>query len=328
MTPGQEYRLPSRLEKQDGSVRRVGFELEFSGISLADTSAALCRSLNAEVRSRTEAEQVLEAPGLGKFNVELDWEFLKRKAAESGEAGENEEWLRRLSQAAGLLVPVEVVCPPVAMDRLSELDTLVEALRSAGAQGTEESLIAAYGVHINPEIPALEAGLLHDYLRAFVLLQWWLVEVHEVNAARRISPYIGLYPEAYVHRLLTVQNPDMATLIDDYLSHNPTRNRALDLLPLLAEVDEQRVRQVVEDPKIKSRPTFHYRLPNCQIERPGWSLAQSWNRWWVVEKLAERPDALKQLGDAFVAAEKPVLGVNRRGWVEHIDQWLKDQELA
>ncbi|MBR9886008.1 MAG: hypothetical protein GYB21_21140, partial [Oceanospirillales bacterium] len=111
-------------------------------------------------------------------------------------------------------------------------------------------------------------------------------------------------------------------------THNPSRNRALDLLPLLAEIDEARVRRVVDDAKIKSRPTFHYRLPNCQIEKPGWSLAHSWNLWWIVETLAERRDDLDRLGAEFLDVQRPLLGVNRKDWVEHMDLWLKDQGLA
>jgi hypothetical protein len=120
----------------------------------------------------------------------------------------------------------------------------------------------------------------------------------------------------------------MDEIFSDYLAHNASRNRALDLLPLLAEIDEERVRGTVDDPRIKARPAFHYRLPNCQIERPDWSLSASWNTWLVVEQLACRPDDLHELGAAFLDAERLILGVNRSKWVGFIDQWLKDRELA
>ncbi|SEG29510.1 amidoligase family protein [Marinobacterium lutimaris] len=328
MTSHAPYRQPARLTGSDGEVRKVGFELEFSGVTLDDTANALKQKLDGNIVYQTEAELVLELPSIGKLTVELDWAFLKRKAAESAEKGEPEEWLKPLSQAAGLLVPVEVVCPPVAIDKLERLDELVDILRDLGAQGTEESLIAAYGVHINAEIPQLNAPCMHAYLKAFSLLQWWLVEAHEVNTARKISPYIGLYPEAYVVELLEMSEPDMDQLFATYLEHNPTRNRALDMLPLLAEIDESRVQDAVGDAKVNARPTFHYRLPNCQIERPGWSPADSWNVWCVVEALANDPQALEELGQAFLDARLPVIGVNRRSWVEFITRWLQDRELA
>ncbi|MBV1787546.1 amidoligase family protein [Marinobacterium sp. D7] len=272
------YRLPALTHRSDGGWRRVGFELEFSGIGLEQTVSAICQALKATPGEGTAAQQRIEVPDLGEFQVELDWAFLKRVAAEqSTESGP--DWVQPLSQAAEVLVPVEVVCPPISVAELDRLDPLVSALRAAGAQGTEESLLAAYGVHINPELPALDAPVLSAYLRAFCLLQWWLVEHHEVNLARKISPYIDLYPEAYVEWVLDRKAPDMERIFADYLQHNATRNRALDLLPLLAHIDEQRVRSVVDDPRIKSRPTFHYRLPNCHIERPDWALSSSWNTW-------------------------------------------------
>lgn len=328
MTSHEPYRQPERLTGSDGAVRKVGFELEFSGVTLDDTAEVINRKLDGSIIYQTEAELVLELPSIGKLTVELDWAFLKRKAAQSAKSGEPEEWLKPLSQAAGLLVPVEVVCPPVAMDKLKRLDPLIDILRELGAQGTEESLIAAYGVHINAEIPQLNAACMHAYLKAFSLLQWWLVEAHEVNTARRLSPYIGLYPEAYVVELLEMSEPDMDSLFTSYLEHNPTRNRALDMLPMLAEIDESRVQDAVGDARVKARPTFHYRLPNCQIERAGWSLADSWNIWCAVEALANDPKALDELAQAFLDARLPLIGVNRRSWVEFVNTWLQEQGLV
>ncbi|MGD2137424.1 MAG: amidoligase family protein [Gammaproteobacteria bacterium] len=329
MGPHARYGLPPVLNKDDGSPRLVGFELEFSGITLDETAAALRSSLGAELRSESAAERVLLAGSLGEFTVELDWAYLKRKAAqqEQGEAG-GDEWIEHLSQAAALLVPVEVVCPPLPVTGLGALEPMVAALREAGAVGTEESLLAAYGVHINPEIPVLDAATLLSYLQAFALLQWWLVDAHAVDATRKVSPYIDLFPEAYLKRLLSSSDTGMDGIFSDYLAHNATRNRALDLLPLLAEIDAQRVRKAVDDPRIKARPTFHYRLPNCHIEQPDWSLSGPWNTWLVVERVAHRVEDLAGLGAAFLDAWRPILGVNRGEWVGFIDQWLKDRGLA
>jgi hypothetical protein len=309
-------------------VRRVGFELEFSGLTLDDTAEALRRALGGEVCVRTAAERVLAVGKIGDFKVELDWDFLKRNAAESAETEDTEKWLDALSQAAAVLVPVEVVCPPIAMSELGQLQPMVDALREAGAVGTEETLLAAYGVHINPEIPSLDAATLFSYITAFALLQWWLVDAHDVDTARKISPYIDLYAETYLKKVLSRSAPSIDDIFSDYLEYNASRNRALDLLPLLAHIDEPRVRRAVDDPKIKPRPTFHYRLPNCHIEKADWSLASSWNKWWVVEELAHRSSDLESLKRAFFEADRPILGVSRGDWVEHIDRWLKDRRLA
>jgi len=322
------YKMPPVIVKDDGTPRMVGFELEFSGLTLNQTVDAIQSSIGGSLMGGTAAEQIIRLESLGDFNVELDWDYLKRKAAENEKNKGSGDWVDQLSKAARLLVPVEVVCPPIPITNLEVLDPMISALRKAGAVGTEESLIAAYGVHINTEIQHLDAATLFSYLRAFSVLQWWLVEAHKVNTTRKISPYIDLYPENYVKQLLSRSNPDIDTICADYLEYNATRNRALDMLPLLTEIDEDRIRSVVDDPKIKARPAFHYRLPNCNIEHTDWSLSQPWNTWLVIEHLAHRPDSLTELSAAFLDADQPILGVNRTTWVSFIDQWLKNHELA
>ncbi|MDX1593467.1 MAG: amidoligase family protein [Gammaproteobacteria bacterium] len=314
--------------QDDGTPRRVGFELEFSGVTLREAVEAMRDALGGTAAKSSAAEWTLEVESLGIFNIELDWDYLKRKAAKSEEEEPDEEWLEHLSRAAALLVPVEVVCPPIDVDDLDRLAPMTAALREAGAVGTEESLIAAYGVHVNTESPSLEAATVAAYLRAFGLLQWWLVDHHEVDATRRISPYIDLFPETYVALVLGRSEDTIDTLFDDYLKHNATRNRALDLLPLLAEIDPDRVRRTIDDPRIKARPTFHYRLPDCRIERDDWSLAGAWTGWLVVERLANQPDELARLGEAFLDAARPLLGVRRKHWVETMDAWVRDHASA
>lgn len=326
--PGYRFDSPPRVDRDDGGNRRVGFELEFSGIDLEATAAALQSALGAELQSETAAERVLQVESLGEFRVELDWEYLKDKAAEEGRSATQEQWLERLSDAAALVVPVEVVCPPIALSDMAVLDPMVKALRAAGAVGTEESLLAAYGVHVNPELPALDAATVYPVIRAFCLLQWWLVDRHAVDATRKLSPYIDLYPADYVERVLSTPTAGMDEIIEGYLEHNASRNRALDLLPLLAEIDETRVRAAVDDARIKARPTWHFRMPDCHIEREDWSLAESWNTWCMVEKLAHRPAELEALAEQFLAADRLLLGVHRGRWVEQLDQWLEDRGLA
>ena len=50
------FRMPPQLGTGDGRPRRVGFELEFSGIFLDDAVAALEKSMGGHVASRTAAE--------------------------------------------------------------------------------------------------------------------------------------------------------------------------------------------------------------------------------------------------------------------------------
>ncbi|WP_448566280.1 amidoligase family protein [Thalassotalea ganghwensis] len=320
------FTLPEHQQNADGDVRRVGFEIEFSGLSLEQAVSAVQSSLNGRLKKGTAAEQVVTVDDLGDFNIEIDWDFLKRTARELGEDSNSPAWLDKVSHASALLVPIEVVCPPIALNQLDKLTPMVEALRNLGAIGTQESLIAAYGVHINPELPELDVDTIYHYLRAFCLLQWWLVEENRVDPARKLSPYIQLFSEEYIKQLLVNKPKSVEQLIDDYLVDNSSRNRALDMLPLFAHLDEKRVRDVVDDPKIKSRPTFHYRLPNCNIEQADWSLAKSWNRWCVLEKLANDHQALDRLAQQFIDADRPLIGLDRREWIKVMTQWIKDHE--
>ncbi|SHE64785.1 amidoligase family protein [Vibrio gazogenes] len=319
------FKMPPVTDTQQGAVRKVGFELEFTGLTLEQVIEPLCSILEGQVEQRSAVEFRVHTDDLGTFNLELDWDFLKRKAQTAWQEDDGHQLVDMLHQAALPVVPLEIVSPPIPLDQLEPLNQLIPALRKAGAKGTEDSLIAAFGVHINPELPDLSAATINRYLKAFALLQWWLVEAHDVDPTRRISPYIALYPEAYVKELLIDTSVDLTHLFDSYLKHNPTRNRALDLLPLLAEIDADRVRQVVDDPKIKSRPTFHYRLPDCRIEDADWDLTKSWDLWCVVEQLAADPQAIEMLAARFLQLERPLIGVERKIWVKEISQWLNDQ---
>ena len=317
------FARPPRLQKASGEVRRVGFEYEFSGIDVATAAEAVAKVFGGSPYAKSPARWQVESPR-GDFKIEIDWQFLQQLAADQGEHANAEAWLDSLSQAASYVMPIEVVSPPLAMDQLAPLSQLMQTLREAGAQGTDESFIAAYGTHINPELPDHEPATLLHYMQAYALLQWWLVRAHDVDKTRRMSPYIDLYPETFVMQLLAYEEVSVAQLIDDYLTANPTRNRALDMLPLMSELDAERVRRQVDDSKIKARPTLHYRLPNCRINESGWSLQTDWQIWCQVEQLASRPKALRELAEAFRAADRPVLGVARQPWITKVDLWLKE----
>lgn len=319
-----QYQLPDILDDQNGARRTVGFELEFTGLSLKEVAAIIRKTFGGETIGETKAQEIISVDGLGNFAIELDWDFLKKEAKNYA----NSSHVGLLRDAASLIVPVEVVCPPVPISELATLDPLVSNLREAGARGTDESLVAAYGVHINTSLPGLEASTIDSYLKAFCVLQWWLVKKHAINLSRRLTPYIDIYPSSYLKKVISADSPSLQEILDSYLKHNATRNRALDMLPLFSYLDEQRVLTRVNDDRIKARPTFHYRLPNCLIADPIWSLAEPWNLWCVVEALANQPDDLNRLCGEFLEAWRPLLGVDQSHWIEKIDTWVKGKGLG
>jgi len=118
--------------------------------------------------------------------------------------------------------------------------------------------------------------------------------------------------------------PDLDGLVDDYLKYNPTRNRGLDLLPILAMHDLEKVKAISEEPElVRARPAYHYRLPNSMIEDRSWSLAAEWNRWVLVERLAACPELCLPMAEDFLAH----LDRNRVGfrdlWLRRSARWVE-----
>lgn len=327
--PNGAFTAPPHPLRADGAPRRAGFEIEFTGIGIEAAAAALTGPLGQDPQQITAAEYRFEHRAWGSFRLEVDWRYLKTQAQAARIGAGSPQWVEWLKRLAEGIVPLELVCPPLPLDRLWELNPLVTALRAAGGRGTSDSVIAALGVHINPELPALDVTTIERYLRSFALLQWWLVDAHGLDLSRRISPYVDLYPEAYALMLARQAGCDrLAAMIDAYLAHNPTRNRALDMLPLFLHLDEARIRAALDDERINPRPTFHYRLPDCHLEDPDWLLATSWRGWLTVERLASADEALDELSAAFTAAHRPLLGVSRRDWGAHVNRWLNERSLA
>jgi len=322
------FKTPPLTKTEKDDVRRVGFEIEFTGLTIGQSTQILQDVFGGQVEKKSEVEFVLQTPDYGKFKAELDWEFLKNTALEAKVNDDGHEWVDFLHKVASNVVPLEIVSPPFPLDKLHQLDELIPTLRRAGAKGTDDSVVAAFGVHINPELPALDVNTIHCYLKAFGLLQWWLNDAHDVNLARKVSPYIQLYTEEYIELLLNKTYQHVDELIDDYLTYNPSRNRALDMLPLFAYLNEEKVTAVVTDSKVNQRPTFHYRLPDCLIENEHWSFATSWNIWYWVEELANDEESLNFLSAKFQAMQLPLIGVKRGEWVKEVNLWIKNRELG
>ncbi|MEX0943900.1 MAG: amidoligase family protein [Pseudomonadales bacterium] len=293
----QQNLLPPALSTTtDGRPRHVGFEIEFGGLTFESCLDALRASIGRDVTHISPVEATIVHPDFGEFTLELDWQFLKQQAkADLIE----DDVVKTIASVAGTVVPLELVFPPIDVTQLDQTNEIVESLIDAGATGTDESFLFAFGVHINTEIPELRAPCIVRYLKAYCILQDYLVEAHGVNAARRISPYVDLYPPGYLARVLGYSRPDMDTVITDYLQMNATRNRALDMLPLFSTIDEEKIRARVPDNRIKKRPAFHYRLPNCDIGTRDWSLITEWNRWCLIEVLANDEDQLQALATEY-----------------------------
>ena len=75
-----------------------------------------------------------------------------------------------------------------------------------------------------------------------MVLYDWLVDVSDIDVSRKLSAFIDPFPIEY-RALVTSPDyaPDLDRLIGDYLDANPTRNRALDMLPMFAHLRRKEV---------------------------------------------------------------------------------------
>lgn len=303
------YLLPPLLTDESGQPRKAGFEFEFGNLPILQTAEALQQRLGGDLDVRSPFEAVLQNSVIGRLKIERDADILKsvkyRKwleqiGVEFSPGSLAHEIETNIDNASRILVPCEVVTDPIPFDQLEVLDGLVETLNSLGAEGTQHSLIYAFGLHINPSLPARDAGTLTRFLQAFLLLHSWIIESSNIDITRRfLTKYIDPFPQEYMELVLAnTYAPAMDRLIGDYMQHNPTRNRALDMLPILCELDQAQVLEALNEDErklVKGRPAFHYRLPDCKINVPGWSAAGAWNHWVYIEKLAADQGLLHEL---------------------------------
>ena len=319
--------VPALYRRADGETRRVGVELEYSGLDIESSAKLVSKEFGGRIDPVSAYECKIRDTEFGDFQVELDFGLLKqigRDGAEEAADDESEQLPERLlASVAEALVPFEIVTPPLPMHRLGELEELIERLRREGAQGTRHSAFYAFGLHLNPEMPDTDAATVLAYMQAFACLYPWLVRVGEIDWSRRFTVYIQPYPNDYVRAIIDRDySPAIETLIDDYLKANPARNRALDMLPLFAHIDEERVRAVVDDDRIKPRPTLHYRLPNCEIDLREWSIQKPWKQWLQVEHLARDEKRLEKMRRGYCRyLDNPVRAM-LKDWSKSCERWL------
>lgn len=326
----QSWMPPQRLTPE-GQERRVGVELEMAGLAPLKMVHCIRTAFGGALRRSSRFEYQVADTRLGTFGVELDASYLKSIGyrQEQRQPEEEKSFLEDvatdlLTLAAEQVVPWEITTPPVPLSQLHDLEPLIDALRHAGAQGTRSSLVYAFGVHLNPELPALDAATILNYLRAFLCLFEWIASDDDTDLTRRLTSYINHFNKPYILDVLDMDyRPDLPRLMLDYMQANPTRNRTLDLLPLFAWLDRDFVRQQIDDPRVKGRPTLHYRLPNCDIDNAGWNLWQPWREWLQVEFLASQPDKLAAMCTAYRAHLDSLLSGLDNRWRKQIDHWLE-----
>lgn len=302
-----------------GEGRRTGVEVEFAGLTEREAADVVARLWGGTVAER--APHVFEVAGteIGTVKIELDTALKARAETELADT------LLDLSRE---VVPVEIVTEPLPAERLPEMDRLMKALESAGAEGTRDGVLYAFGIHLNTEVAARDAGFVVPVVRAFALIEQWLRRAEPPDLSRRVLPFIDPWPRDFVDRCAgDGADWTLEDLRDTYLDLVASRDHGLDLLPLLEELFPDEVRAALPDGAAKGgRPTWHYRLPETGLGAADWSIAWEWNRWVLVERVAADGRLLGALSDAWTR-HRSALTTLRPDWAPEVARLLGEADL-
>jgi len=334
------FKMPPQQFNALGKERRVGIEIEFAKMDLLTATEIVHDLFSGEILQISPFEYKVTQTTYGDFKIVLDSALVRENAYKkvlgglginfSSETRTNFEGL--VTKVSNTIVPYEIITPPIPISQLHVVEQLRQALYKGNAHGTKASPFSAFGLHFNPETPTLtDSGLLLNFIRAYILLHEWLLKIINVDFKRKITPFIDHFENEYIHYVLnTSYTPNMQTLIKDYVVYNPTRHRALDMLPLFASIDKETIgEERLEEMLIKPRPTFHYRLPNSMLEKPGWRISTEWNLWVLVERLAYNPSLIAELTTEFHNSKAQSFEKLNGQWIKRIAQSIKtlDQDF-
>lgn len=329
-----QFKTPLSTQNPSGEERCTGYEFEFTGVEIPE-AAGLVQSLYGGSVSRISTyEYHVEETLFGTFKLELDAQLLREKKYEKTlksigidlSTFKNIESIEdKLKNMASSVVPFEIITPPIPLSKMPELQKLVDELRNWKAKGTGSSVLYAFGLHLNPEISSDSTQSLLNHLRAFVLLDPWIRKDAKINISRRITPYINEYKEEYLQLILSsAYQPSLEEFIRDYFRYDNSRNRPLDMLPVFKHLEPELTDSLLKETLTSGRPAYHYRLPNCSIEDPEWSLADEWNRWVIVEILANDTTVLNQYSKTYLKMKKETLLGFETKWIELMDRWVRN----
>ncbi len=292
-----------RTATHDGTLRRVGIEVECGGVTEARLAEIAAERLGGRVRQTADYVYAVEGSALGDIEVLLDTAL--RDVVEGRVA--------RLGLDLGrAVIPVEFVTEPIPPAQIPEVDRFCAELARQGAFGTQDGIALGFGVHLNVALPGEAVADILPVLTAFALCEDWLRDRMQLDGSRRLLPFVDPYPARLLDMLCDPAAVQWTVddLAEAYFKASPTRNHGLDALPILKHLfPERTVAAVPAMAEKSSRPAWHYRLPDCRIDDPDWSIGREWRRWVWVEELAADTgcvDRLKALWREYRAGPLPV----------------------
>ncbi|WP_424973925.1 amidoligase family protein [Dinoroseobacter sp. S124A] len=287
-----------------GRPRRCGVEIEFAGLTEAQVVALILNELGGELGQHSRHAATVTGTELGDIRVELDFSLAHDHPSELLETGIG---------LARPLIPVEVITEPLDPAQLPILDALCAALRREGGEGTGQSMLRGFGVHLNVEAHDPDEAFTRRTILAFALLEPWLRATLPPDNTRRVLPFVNPWPVGLVDALVADPDAPFSIQCAHYAAHVKTRNHGLDLLPLFKFHAPQAYARAFPDAfKVAARPAFHFRLPDCRLNDADWSLSEAWSMWRAVETLAAAPDLLTTLCSAWTQHRKQLFGGSRK----------------
>ncbi|BCD60684.1 MULTISPECIES: amidoligase family protein [unclassified Nitratiruptor] len=321
------FQLPPIVKTSDGNIRRAGFEIEYTGLKPVQTAHIIQKLFDGKIEVIDEYETRIKETKFGNFSIYLDSIYL-RKTSSHYLFKDFDLFKELIYSLSELVIPYEIVTPPIPFDKLRSMEELKESLRKNGALGTSASALYAFGMHINIETPSFEVVSILNILRSFVLLQDYIMQTIDVDLTRKLTWFIEPFDKEYIDLILDfAYNPSLEEFIQDYIFYNPTRNRALDLLPLLVYINPDIKKQLPEQ-KLDPRPAFHYRLPNSKVDEPNWSIAFEFNQWSLVENVAFEKQKLYDLMHEYWEFQHTPLWFITDLWIEKVRNWLAKNRLS
>lgn len=318
-----------------GEARSLGIEIEFSDLEPDKITQIVQGMFGGKINWLSPFEIEVSDTQLGRFKIELDSSQIKEAGKKTDIKGDLTQqdilssdnsleltYMKALSSIANTVVPWEVVTPPLRLTDLPNIYSLVNRMRDAGAKGTRDSLRYSFGVHLNPETTDVKPDAIVNHLRSFFCLYDWILNVEKPDLARRLSPHIKHFPKEYILKIVDPgYKPDLDRLIHDYIDHNPSRNRDLDMLPMFAFLNPSIIEERISDQRVNARPTYHYRLPNCDIGNPSWNIDLAVEMWMLVEELAIDPKLISVCAEyrAEIQGHTPLFSAK---WKDRVAQLL------
>ncbi|WP_168201367.1 amidoligase family protein [Qingshengfaniella alkalisoli] len=309
--------LPQYGEKSATS-RRVGLEIEFSGLTEAQTAKIVTGRFGGDIRTQSPYEVEIENTEIGKVKIELDSAYAKADRNAVLDAG---------LDLARSVIPTEIVTQPLSQGQLGLMQSLCADLAKHGAQGSRTNLLRGFGMHINPEIAGQDTESIVPVMRAYALMEDWLREADPIDPSRRMMPFVDPYPSRLIDALARYGDLPKDEVFRIYLDLADGRNHGLDVLPVIVETaDASLADRVRRNRQVKGRPAWHYRLPDCRIDEPDWSIAAEWNRWVLVERAACMPELVEELAEAWLKRRKELTSI-RLEWWRAADEVIRGYDL-